>query len=558
VNFEDSIQFTVSFAAKVPAANSLITIILMKFIPIDYDQVEEISKRDLAFIQHHKDLTDFVPRWASIEAFADAIRAKKGQPIDRHLLCESLSAQYQNINTTSAVKENIEALGSEDTFTVITAHQPSLFTGPLYYIYKICSVINLTKQLNDRYPKYRFVPVFISGGEDHDFDEINHLQLYGKDIVWQKKSHGPVGRLSTEGLTDLIAEIKDILGTNEHSAKLISMLSASVNQAKKYSDVNFYLINEIFQDFGLIYAQMDNAAYKRQLIPIIKDELQQQSSYRIVNETLKSMDALGLKNQASPREINLFYLKDEIRERIIQEGDRYIINNTDLNFSTSELMALVDASPELFSPNVLLRPLYQEIIFPNLAYIGGGGEIAYWTERAAQFAHYDLPFPLLIRRNSALQISQAHVKQIGKTEYSYTDFIKPDQSLINDFLDVHVSEDIDLTEYRTQVQTIFNEVADKAAQIQKPLSKYVLAEAAKQVKSLEHIEAKLKKALKAKNETDINRLTSIRSKLFPNGGLQERYENFIMYYAQHGQSWITQLVNHLDPLNEKFLLVVDE
>ncbi len=530
----------------------------MKFIPIDYDQVEEISKRDLAFIKQQKELADFVPQWATMEAFADVIKRKQQHQVDRKLLSDTLTSQYQGVTTTAAVKDNIKALADDQTFTIITAHQPSLFTGPLYYFYKICSVINLTKQLHKAYPAYRFVPVFISGGEDHDFEEINHLHLYGKDIVWDRESHGPVGRLSTDGLPELVAEIKEILGTSEHAERIVSLLSSSLSKADQYSDVNFHLINELFQEYGLVYANMDSAAYKRQLIPIIKDELQHQSSFHIVSQTLEAMDALGLKNQASPREINLFYLKDNIRERIIQEGDRYLVNNTELSFSTAEMMKLVDQSPELFSPNVLLRPLYQEIIFPNLAYIGGGGEIAYWTERAAQFEHYKIPFPLLIRRNSALQVNRANVKQIGKTKYGFTDFIKPDQSLINDFLEVHVSEDIDLTDYRTQLTAMFDEIAAKAAQIQDPLSKLVLAESAKQLKSIDHIEAKLKKALKSKNETDITRLTSIRAKLFPSGGLQERYDNFMMYYAQHGQVWIEELVEHLDPLNGAFLMVVDE
>lgn len=530
----------------------------MKVIPVDYKDINELSKRDVAFIEQNDDLTPFVKRWASIEAFKNVIKSKEMHKIDRALLKDTLLDQYKTIETSAAVTDNINALAEANCFTIITAHQPSLFTGPLYYFYKICSVINLTKQLKQAYPEYNFVPIFISGGEDHDFEEINHLHIYNNDIVWNRESTGPVGRLSTDGLAELIAEIKDILGSSDHAEMLVSLLESSLAASDQYADVNFRLINELFKDYGLVYANMDNAAYKRRLIPIIKDELRKQSSYTLVNETLEKLSDIGYKSQATPREINLFYLKDDIRERIIQNGDRYIVNNTEISFSSEEIMALVDDSPELFSPNVLLRPLYQETIFPNLAYIGGGGEIAYWVERASQFNHYDIPFPLLIRRNSVMQVNRGAIKQISKTNYDIVDFIKPDQNLINNFLKVHVSEDIDLSDYKEKIEALYEEIAEKAKAIQEPLSKFVLAESTKQIKAVDNIESKLKKALKSKNEIDINRLTSIRSKLFPNGGLQERYENFMMYYAQHGPEWIEQLVEHLDPLNAKFLLMVDE
>lgn len=530
----------------------------MNYIPVNYNDITELSKRDLAFINQDERLNNFVGTWASQHAFKEKIENKSKHQVDRKLLVEVLKEQYTNTEISKATKINIESLLDENSFTIITAHQPSLFTGTLYYIYKIASVINLSNRLKATYPDKHFVPIFISGGEDHDFEEINHIRVYNKEVKWENSASGSVGRMSLDGVEKAYSQLTEILGNGENAIELSTIIKESIEKAKTYADVNFNIVNTIFKKFGLVYLNMDHSALKRAFIPIIKDELTNQSTFSIVNKTISELETLGYKGQASPREINLFYLDNGIRDRIIYERDIYQTVHSNLSWTTSEIMELVDKHPEKFSPNVLLRPLYQETILPNLAYVGGGGEIAYWTERATQFKHYNIPFPLLIRRNSVLQVSKGIQKQIGKTQLSLTDFIQPEQNIIQYFLDSFVKEDIDLSEYKNQVETAFNEISEKAKLIEEPLSKFVLAESAKQIKAIHHIEAKLKKALKSKNEIQLNKLTTIRQKLFPNAGLQERYDNFSMYYASQGKEWIDSLVSNLDPLNKNFLLAVEE
>lgn len=530
----------------------------MNYIPVDYKKITELSKRDLAFINQDERLNEFVGQWASETAFQQAIEKKKKHQIDRKLLVKVLQEQYSKTETSQLTNQNIESLLSEDTFTVITAHQPSLFTGPLYYIYKIASIINLSKNLKQAYLHHNFVPVFISGGEDHDFEEINHLQVYNKQVTWNNSASGSVGRMSIEGIKEAYTQLADILGQGEQATEISNIILTAITKANHYADINSYIINALFKKFGLVYLNMDNADLKRAFIPIIKDELENQSTFSIVNKTIGELEDLGFKGQASPREINLFYLDDGIRDRIILQNGNYKTVNTEMSWTAKEMLVLLDKHPEKFSPNVLLRPLYQETILPNLAYVGGGGEIAYWTERAEQFKHYNIPFPLLIRRNSVLQVSKGNQKQIGKTKLTLTDFIQPEQNIIQHFLDSFVKEDIDLSEFKQRIDNAFAEMAEKAKLIEEPLSKFVLAESSKQIKVINHIEAKLKKALKSKNEIQLNKLSTIKQKLFPNGGLQERHDNFTMYYASQGQAWIDSLVENLNPLDRRFLLAVEE
>ena len=150
----------------------------MQKINIPYAAIDYLSKSDKAYAQNYETLRPFYKYDVSIDSFQQTIEDKQKEKINRATLHEVIVAQYKNVETTEAVLQNIEKLQSENTFTIITAHQPSLFTGPLYYIYKIVTAINLAKELSAKYPKYQFVPVFYLGSEDHDFDEISYLHLF--------------------------------------------------------------------------------------------------------------------------------------------------------------------------------------------------------------------------------------------------------------------------------------------------------------------------------------------------------------------------------------------
>jgi bacillithiol biosynthesis cysteine-adding enzyme BshC len=528
----------------------------MKLTQVDYNTVDGLSKRDLAFIEQNDILSESITAWASIDSFKEVIEKKSTHFIDRDLLVSVLSKQYAGMQMTDATEHNIASLSSTNTFTIVTAHQPSLFTGPLYYIYKIASIINLSQKLSAAYRDYNFVPVFVSGGEDHDFEEINKVNIYQKQVVWENDESGPVGRMSKDGIDKALAELLDIIGDRSPYAEQLSdLLKNAVDSATNYSEINFHIINVLFGKFGLVYLNMDQAEFKRQFIPIIKDELLNQSSYSIVNSCIDDLESKGLKAQARPREINLFYFKKGIRERIVNEDGKYKVLNTDLSFEEADMLDLIEKSPELFSPNVLLRPLYQETILPNLAYIGGGGEIAYWTERKKQFEHYKLPFPLLIRRNSALQISGGIQKQLGKTPFGLQSFLSSELELTNLFLKEHVADDFSLSDSKAAIAKIFEELAQKATDVDQSLTSFVKAESTKQIKAIGHIEAKLKKAIKGKNDVQLSRISSVKSKLYPNNKLQERFENFAQYYSAHGDVWISFLVENLNPLERKYSLI---
>ena len=530
----------------------------MKIEKIDYSKVSAISFKDLSYINLDPYLRDFYNYIPEMGSFSEAIKIRNTHDVDRSLLVEVLTENYSKIDASLAQKKNIESLISENTFTIITAHQPTLLGGPLYYILKIASVINLCNQLAAKHPECNFVPTFISGGEDHDFEEIDHLHLYGKTIKWERDASGPVGRLSTDGLQKVIDDVSDILGERPEAKAIVENLNNALKSSSTYSDFVFHFVNQLFGKYGVIVANMDNAKLKRRFAPLMKREILEQISKSLVSDTQAKLEEHKFKAQAFPRDINLFYLSEEGRNRIEPKGDAFEIVDTDLQFTSQELLNELENHPEKFSPNVIMRPMYQELIFPNLAYIGGGGEIAYWLERKAQFEAFDVFFPMLIRRNSVMILNNGLLNNMAKLHFSVEDIFKESDQLIFQFINSASEVEIRLDVQKHDIEKAYIAIAKKSACVDPSLSKSVLAEMTKQLKNIDQMESRIKRSLKSQEEINVKKIEKLKEKLFPNNGLQERYDNFLPHLLAIGDDFFEILIQNLDPLERKFICLLPE
>lgn len=522
---------------------------------IPFQQVEQLSQKDIAYATKHPNLRPFYKYDTTLAAFDKVMADKSKDTINRSVLVEVLRAQYEPLETSEATQANISALAEPTTFTITTAHQPSLATGPLYYIYKIVSAINLCKALNKTYPGHRFVPIFVTGGEDHDFEEVNHLHLFNKEIVWENEESGSVGMMKAASLAPVLTQLKEILGDRPTAAEIYQILEKAYTSHDLYSSSTIDLVNQLFGQYGLVILGMNHPKLKREFIPIIRQELLEQPSQAFIHKATAALEEAGFSGQAHAREINLFYLRDQIRERIVFENDQYEVLNTDFKFTEAELLAELDAHPEHFSPNVVMRPLYQEQILPNLAYIGGGGEIAYWLERKEQFAHFGLNFPMLIRRNSVLWLDAGTQKRMKKLGLEVEDLFVETEALLKRFIKQNTESELSLAEEKEQHQQLFEAIKYKAQEIDPTLAKTVAAEQAKQLNILNQLEGRLMRAEKQKHEVALNQIRSLKEKLFPKNGLQERHDNFLAFYLQHGRGFFETLLEHLNPLEEGFVVI---
>ena len=528
---------------------------------ISYQDSGYFSNLIVDYLNKKTELQSLYNNFPKIEDFKAQIEEKESNfngndnfNNKRKVLVNSLKNQYQNFEISEATKQNIELLKDSKTFTITTGHQLNLFTGPLYFLYKIVSTINLCKQLKQEYPSNNFVPIYWMATEDHDFQEINHFTFKGKKIQWNINSTGPVGRLTTEGLQEVFNLFASELNSSENGNFLKNLFTESYLKHKTLADATRHLANTLFGEQGLVILDGDDISLKSEYKNIMKDELLHQSSFKNVNESNEKLENYSI--QVNPREINLFYIEDNLRERIIFENEIYKINNTKIEFSEVEILKLLDSNPEKFSPNVILRPLYQEVILPNLCYIGGGGEIAYWLELKSNFDYHNVTFPMLLVRNSVLLATQKQHDKAEKLDLSWKDLFLNQQELYNKKTKELSKFTIDFSAQKAHLKLQFESLNQIALQTDKSFIGAVEAQKVKQIKGLENLEKRLLKAEKRVHNEQLERLFSLQNELFPNQSLQERKANFSEFYLEYGYSLIEKLLENLKPLEQEFKVII--
>lgn len=528
----------------------------MEIQNIPFLQTNLFSKLILDYIAADENVKSFYNYEVSIEVIEKIIADKKKENIDRKILVENIKKQYGFCIINEQTKISIDSLKDENTFCIVTAHQLNIFTGPLYYIYKIAQTISTCKQLKHHYPNYNFVPVYWMGSEDHDFEEINHIYLYNKKLEWDDKQGGATGEYSAQSILPLIEELKTILGETKHSNELIEIFQ----KAYKHTDLTQatrYLVNALFGHYGLIIVDGNDAVFKHQYIDVMKDELLNQNSFKLVTDQLKRLDSKGYKQQAFPREINLFYLSKNSRERIEFDvtASKYSVLNTQYTFTEVEILNELQNYPERFSPNVILRPLFQQKILPSLAYIGGGGEISYWLQLKPVFDYYNVNFPQLLLRNSVLLLNETTNKKIEKLGFGVLDLFKETEELKKEFITKNAEDDIDVSAFKSEVESVFIRLQELTKSIDASLVNTVGAELQKSLQSIDSIQKRLIKSLKQRNENELNQIEKFKTQLFPNNSLQERVENFSVYYSKYGQAFIDDLIQCFDIYHNQFVVI---
>jgi bacillithiol biosynthesis cysteine-adding enzyme BshC len=529
---------------------------------IPYAETGFFSPTIIDYLNDHPALKAFYNQRPTVEGFANQIHQKQFSG-NRDVLANVLSDQYRHISqkgytVDSAVLQNIESLRLNNTFTVTTGHQLNIFTGPFYFLFKIATAIKLASQLKATHPDKNFVPVYWMASEDHDFAEINHTNIGGKKIEWAYDATGATGRLVTKTMRQALNQYKGILGLNGFGADLADIVETAYTKFDKLADATRYLANALFAEYGLVIIDADDARLKKIFAPVMEQDIIGKQSYQHITETNTQLQKLGVHIQVNPREINFFYLLDNLRERIVFEDNLYKVLNTDIQFTEASLKLEINQHPERFSPNVVMRPLYQEVILPNLAYIGGGAEIVYWLELKANFDFYRVDFPILILRNSGLVAGKNDAAKLLKTGLTFADFFKPIDKIKTNWVKNNSEHQLNLTQQYQELSTIFESIKVTASTIDSTLGASTEAVQARLKHALANLERKMLSAEKRNYSTRLNHIEQVKNALFPGGGLQERNENFGLFYVQWGKGLIAELIEKFEPLDFKFTVLVGQ
>jgi len=525
-------------------------------IRIPYRQTGCFSKTVVDYIDQETSLKEFFNYPPTLQGIKKAIGDRTQFNYNRDVLVQELKKQYTSVAVSDKTKANIDSLASANTFTFTTAHQNNIFTGPLYFIYKILHTIKLAEYCKTNLPEYSFVPVFYIGSEDADLDELNHVYVGGEKLTWNTKQTGAVGRMKVDKeLTRLIGLIEGQLSVLPFGNEITGLMKRCYKEGDTIQSSTFKIVNELFGEYGLVVLLPDNTELKKQMIPIFKDDLLNQTASGIVEKTAERVSNAGYKVQANPREVNLFYLKGDSRERIEKKNGQYSILNSQLTFTEEAIVKELDEHAQRFSPNVILRGLYQETILPNLAFIGGGGETAYWLQLKELFNHYKVPFPMLVLRNSFLIVEKKWQERIAKLGFTIEDFFLSKEELLNRTVMNESKNEVKLNGSLSKLEQMYEDFKKQASAVDSSLEKHVEALKLRTVHRLQELEKKMLRAEKRKFTDQQRQINTIKENLFPGNGLQERYDNMSYYYANWGKEFIDLLYKHSLNLEQEFVIL---
>ncbi len=523
---------------------------------ITFQDTGYFSEMMCDYLERSPKVSAFYNNFPDFDGFGKQLKEKgKHYPSAfRKVLSDALKTQYEGFSTSEPTLININLLKEPDAFTVTTGHQLNLFTGPLYFLYKIASVINMARELKSQFPENEFIPVYWMASEDHDFDEIRFFNFKGSKLSWKREASGAVGRLSTDGLDKVLKELDDLLGPGKNAKHLSNLFRESYLEHDTLSEATRYLANELFGKEGLVIVDGDDPELKRLFAPKVKEELLDQNCVSEVSKTNEILEK-NYHIQVNPREINLFYLTEGLRERIVFEEGAYRVNHTDLVFTPESMIEELENHPERFSPNALMRPLYQEVILPNLSYTGGGGELAYWMQLKSYFEKVDVPFPILHLRNSALLFSEKDLRKMEKLNIQVPELFQDQNSLVAEKVKELSDLTIDFSPERKHLEEMFESMKVIAEQTDKSFIGAVLAQEKKQLNGLDKLEKRLLRAQKRKYSDRVARIKTLQDQLFPKGSLQERQANFSEFYEELGLELMPLILRRLDPFKMEFDLI---
>ncbi|MFM9984095.1 MAG: bacillithiol biosynthesis cysteine-adding enzyme BshC [Flavobacteriales bacterium] len=506
------------------------------------------------YLQKSPALISFISDFPSEDAFQNVIEQRRFPINNRLILADELTLQYHSLSQETATRDAIEKLRSERTFTVTTGHQLCLFTGPMYFIFKIISTIKLAETLRIKFPEFNFVPVYWMASEDHDFEEINHVWIQGKKIEWTNNSGGAVGRLPLKGLESLLHEFESLLPESSSKEEWMASLRTSFSK-QTLSEAIQNLVHSLFGEKGLLVLNPDSPALKRLFAPTMRTELTENKGDTRVSAATQELQNLGYKTLVHARAINLFYLGENYRGRIEKNESTWTVVSQDKQWNESELQNELTQHPENFSPNVAMRPLYQETILPNIAYVGGPGEISYWMQFKSNFDYYNTPFPLLILRDSALILNARQKSKLQKTGLDLSKLFLSRNEQVASILPI---ADTEVQEEKNTLSAVYDELRTKAKAIDPTLEAFVNAEKQKQLLALENVEKKMSKALKQREEVKIQQLDKILDELFPNGKLNERRDNIFPLLNEFGSDLLNELHDHFDPIQGELKVLQED
>lgn len=482
---------------------------------------------------------------------------------DKHILIDILKRQNVTFGGNELTASNIEFLSGEGTFSVVTGQQVGLYTGNLYTILKTVTAIKLANQLKKKFSEFNFVPVFWLESEDHDLEESNHINLINKqnELVrigfenetseageGEKKNLKPVGSIKFDSMiSSLNEQLKNTLIDTDFKQKLIERVNSFYCEGNDYKTAFAQFLNWIFKDYGLVFIDCGDKEIKKLLSPIFEKELNTSPK---MCEAIISTSAELEKNydlQVKPKVINLFFIHNGNRLLIEpRENNRFALRNSKRRFEHDELLNILSESPELFSPNVVMRPICQDYLLPTVAYVGGPAEISYFAQLKPAYEHYELTMPIIYPRVSATVLESKINKFLKNYDIKFEDIFHH-KKLVSKVVDKlsEIKIDDEFTKFQDDFNTIFYDMKQMTTKIDKTLLNSVDNIKEKLIQNLDMFKNKLVNAQAQKSDTTTGQIDKVTNNIYPDSTLQERTINVTYFLNKYDDAFIRKLFEEL-------------
>ena len=532
------------------------------FIPYSEMQSDEsgFTRLFIDYVDQYAHVQDFfIGDFRDKNVWQARLAAVTHRDMDRSTIAQVLLNQNRDFHCGIKTLANIDLLLNENTVAIVTGQQVGLFTGPLYTLYKILTTLKLTDQLSQQYPDYNFVPLFWIEGEDHDIEEVSSFSFLNTANELQHVRYpdpekplgnvpGSAGSVNLdESIGEMFQRLHQSLLATEYSPKVFELFETAYQKGMTFSRAFIHLLNVLLEDSGLIFFDPHNSETKKMLLPIFEEELTNIShSCRLV---ITQSDLLEKEYhaQVKPKPVNLFLFHNNGRYAIEPHEHGFSLKGTRKTISKDEMLGLLHADPNLFSPNVVLRPICQDYLFPTLAYVAGPSEVAYFAQFKSLYENFHIPEPIIYPRCSATIVEERVQKIISKYHLQVQEFFTEIDLLKNriaaSLSDFKVEELFANTS--GTVSESLTSLKDGLESIDPTLVPAMENTLSRIQGALNNLKEKTLSAQVRQHEISLRQLDKVAVSLFPNSNLQEREMNIIYFLNKYGLELLRWLRSEL-------------
>jgi bacillithiol biosynthesis cysteine-adding enzyme BshC len=515
----------------------------MDLTPLAHDYIYSYRKVDEFYNGNFRKL-------AAFQRQTDLVRSRI---LERGPLASILLDRNRRYGCGSPTLRNIDKLINDRACAVATGQQVGLFSGPLYTVYKALTAIKLAEKLNKNCQGY-FVPIFWLASDDHDFAEIDHIKLLNKDNCIQEVRYRsplsgskiPASKLVlTSEIKDCIQHLNDATPNSEFKPEVFSDLSDAYQPGRSLAEAFARWMTRLFKTFGLILIDASHPDFKELGKDVFYHEISENSpSTKYALVTSEKLRQAGYHTQIQLHEgILSVFLAERERQTIQLKNGDFHIKGTEQSYKKGEILSLLEKKPSVISPNVLLRPIYQDALLPTVAYIGGPAEIAYFAQMKGVYESFGLYMPIIYPRKSLTVVE----KNIGNLLRNYNlkiqDIWQNGGRIVRELSEEQIPESIDrfLNSVASHNEQAFASIKQEMSVFEPTLEKSAELTLHKMNHQLKLLEKKILKASKKLHDRVTRQLSKMKNSLYPSNRLQERVLNITPFLIKYSYAFIDKL-----------------